>query len=278
MTSLLASAPGHAGGWPGADAQRRRGTLLVAHGSRDRRAAGVVAELAAAVRRELADADPAVQPGPHRVAVAHLDFTEPSVGAALRGLADEGVDEVSVVPLLFAPGYHVRVDLPAAVAEARAGRPALAVTIAEPLGTDPGPTEPDLLLDALEARLTASSGRYDAVVLASAGSSDPLSRNEIEAMGRRWSARSGQPVVAAYATAAEPTVADAIGRLRAQGAVRVAVSGLFIAPGRLPDAVRRAAESAGAAVVAEPLGADPALVRLVSRRAIRVKAHSALTH
>jgi sirohydrochlorin ferrochelatase len=140
------SESGYAFGTPGSD--RSRAVLLVAHGSRDPRAAGIVAALADAVRPVLA----AGRTG-QRVAVAHLDFTEPSVGTALRGLAAEGATEVVVVPLLFAPGYHLRVDLPAAVAEVRVGRPDLAVSIAEPLGAEPDPGEPDLLLDALAARV-----------------------------------------------------------------------------------------------------------------------------
>src|SRR4051812_35478284 len=137
LMAARVSESGYAFGTPGSD--RSRAVLLVAHGSRDPRAAGIVAALADAVRPVLA----AGRTG-QRVAVAHLDFTEPSVGTALRGLAAAGATEVVVVPLLFAPGYHLRVDLPAAVAEVRVGRPDLAVSIAEPLGAEPDPGEPDL--------------------------------------------------------------------------------------------------------------------------------------
>jgi sirohydrochlorin ferrochelatase len=212
------------------------------------------------------------------VAVAHLDFTEPGVGEALTELAAEGAREIAVVPLLFAPGYHLRVDLPSAVAEVRAGLPWLSVSIAEPLAAAPELDEPDALLDALEARLSERTSEYDAVVLASAGSSDPVARQAIEAVAVRWTQRLGRPVDAAYATAATPTVAEAVTRLRAQGSARVAVSGLFIAPGRLPEAVRRSADEAGAVAVAEPLGAAPGLVRLVARRSNRAKAHSLDAH
>lgn len=250
--------------------QPERAVLLVAHGSRNPRAAVVVQELAQALRAHLGGAGAAGAP----VAVAYLDFSEPSVGRALTELAADGVREVVAVPLLFAPGYHLRVDLPSAVAEVRAGLPWLSVSIAEPLGAaaDPaGAGEPDLLLDALDARLAEVDVQegYDAVVLASAGSSDPTARAAVEDLAQRWERRSGRAVVPAYATAAEPTVAEAIELLRAQGAERVAVSGLFIAPGRLPEATRRTAIAAGASVVAEPLGADPRLVALLARRANR---------
>jgi sirohydrochlorin ferrochelatase len=288
---------GAAGGFRRAESDNA--VLLVAHGSRNPQAAGVVQELAAALRVEL---------GGTRVAVAYLDFTDPSVGLALTELAADGVREVVAVPLLFAPGYHLRVDLPSAVAEVRAGLPWLSVAVADPLAVAPEPGEPDLLLAALEARLTqalrlswpsepVSVGRigrsepgfdgqtrvrrprhwregYDGVVLASAGSSDPTARAAVEGLAERWAQRSGRPVVPAYATAAGPDVTEAIERLRAQGAGRVAVSGLFIAPGRLPEATRRTAVAAGAAVVAEPLGANSQLVALLARRANRAIAHA----
>jgi sirohydrochlorin ferrochelatase len=115
------------------------------------------------------------------------------------------------------------------------------------------------------------------VFLASAGTAEPLSRRAVEAVAKRWSGRLGRPVTSAFATGAGPRVDVAVARLRAQGAERVAVSGLFLAPGRLPEAVRRTAIEAGAAV-AEPLGADPRLVRLVARRSTLAAAHSLLTH
>jgi sirohydrochlorin ferrochelatase len=231
--------------------------LLVGHGSRNPRAADVVAELASRVRASL--------PG-RRVAVAHLDFTDPAVGVALTELAADGAREVVAVPLLFAPGYHLRVDLRAAVAEVRAGLPWLSVRITEPLGAAPLPGGPDLLLDALEARLSPDLG-YDGVVLASAGSSDPVARQAVEDIAARWARRLGRPVVAAYGTSCGPTVSEAIEGLRAGGCQRVAMAGLFVAPGRLPDAARHTATEAGASRVGEPLGADARLVRLIAGRA-----------
>ena len=247
-----------------------RAVLLVAHGSRNPGAELVVDELADAVRREL--------PG-RAVAVAYLDFTAPSVGEALRVLVAGGVREVVAVPLLFAPGYHLRVDLPAAIAEVRAGHPGLTVVVAPVLGQAPGAGEPDRLLDALESRLEgpappgapgAPASRRadgcDAVVLASAGSSDPAARTAVEDLADRWAQRSGRPVLSAYATGCGPTVAEAIAELRSRGLQRVAVASLFLAPGRLPEVVRAAAVESGAVAVSGPIGADPGLVELVVRR------------
>jgi sirohydrochlorin ferrochelatase len=71
-------------------------------------------------------------------------------------------------------------------------------------------------------------------------------------------------VVPAFASAAAPDVPAAVAALRAAGARRIAVASWFLAPGRLPDRVT--ALAGPAAVVAEPLGADPALAALVVDR------------
>lgn len=229
-----------------------RALLLVSHGSRDPRAQVAVERLAAEVARQQPCA---------RVGLAYLDFTAPTVGESLRDLVADGVREVVAVPLLFAPGYHVRVDLPSAVAEVRAGCPDLRVHVAGPLGQD----EPGLLLDALDAG--RPDDHVDAVVLASAGSSDPLARTAVERIAQAWSGRLGRPVLAAYATGSGPSVDEAVSALRA-GDRRVAVSRLFLAPGRLSDAVGRSARAAGAVHVSEPLTeiAPVALARLVVDR------------
>lgn len=242
-----------------------RAVLLVAHGSRDPRAAATVTSLVTAVRRRLPET---------LVGVAYLDFSEPDVGRALTELAADGARQIDVVPLLFAPGYHLRVDLPSAIAEVRAGLPWLAVVVREPLGVAPEGGHPDLLVDALRARLRETVRDYDAVVLASAGSSDPAARAVVEQVADRWSRRAGLSVVPAHATAATPTVVEAVAALRCRGAAHVAVSELFIAPGRLPEAVRRAARSAGAVAVAEPLGVEAHLVDLLVRRATQPRPHS----
>lgn len=105
--------------------------------------------------------------------------------------------------------------------------------------------------------------RGPAVVLAAAGSRDPDSAADTRRTAALLSERlGGAPVVPAYASAAAPTVPDAVRALTARGHHRVAVASYFTAPGRF------AAQSAAAAPgpAAAPLGDHPALARLVLRR------------
>ncbi|GGV60634.1 MULTISPECIES: sirohydrochlorin chelatase [Streptomyces] len=230
--------------------------VLVAHGSRDPRAVGTVRALLDRVRE--------LRPG-LPVHLGHIELNEPLLPDTLARLT--GTDVV-LVPLLFGPGHHVKRDIPRMAAAARAH-----ARVAAPLGPHP------LLVEALHDRLTeagwrptcdADERRTSAVVLAAAGSRDPESTAGTRRTARLLSARLGVPVVAAYASAAAPTVPEAVRALAARGRHRIAVASCFAAPGRF--AVQCAAAAPG--VAAAPLGDHPALARLVLHRYDQVVAVS----
>jgi sirohydrochlorin ferrochelatase len=239
--------------------------LLVAHGSTNAESNAVTARIA----RRCAGALPGDE-----VVATYLDHARPSPVDALRRLAAAGVRHAVAVPLLFTPAYHVRVDLPRAVATVEAEHPRLAVQVTGPLLAPPPGPEPDAdwagLHAALDARLQqalATAGTdADALVLASAGTSDAAARATLAAFADAWAARHGLPVRAAYASAAAPDPGAAVTALRAAGAHRVAVGSLFLGPGTLPDRARTASVAAGAVAVADHLGDDDAVVALVLTR------------
>lgn len=231
--------------------------LLVAHGSRDPRAAQATRALARAVAAARA-------PGP--VCVAYLDHAQPCVPRALARLAAAGHRQAVVVPLLLTAAYHSRVDLPALLAEARAAGLPVRVRQAEVLGPR-GQAVDALLVVALRRRLGQVRQAYDALVLAAAGTRDPEARTAIGAVATALGTAAGVPCVPAYASAAGPTPGEAVQQLRAGGARRVAVAAYFLAPGLLYDRAAASARDAGAVGVAAPLGAAPELVRLVMARA-----------
>ncbi|MCK2217447.1 sirohydrochlorin chelatase [Actinomadura sp. ATCC 31491] len=219
--------------------------VAVAHGSRDPRAAATVAALLDQV--------------PLDVRVAYLDHCAPTLGQALHGL-----EEAVVLPLLLTEAYHSRVDLPAALNEARAHQPRLRVHYGTTLGPHP------LLRAALERRLTEAGvppGDPDtALVLVSAGSSDARANAVITRMAREWRRDGWWTVRAAYASAADPSPEQAVAELVRAGAPRVAVAPYLLAPGYFADKVRRETLRAGAAVVADVLGPAPELVDVLLER------------
>ncbi|MCH6160152.1 sirohydrochlorin chelatase [Streptomyces sp. M600PL45_2] len=221
--------------------------VAVAHGSRDPAALRTVDSLLAAVR--------AARPGLH-AELGHIELNEPALPRTLAALPRGA--EVVLVPLLFGHGHHVKHDIPRALADA----PHLRGTVAEPLGPHP------LLAEALHERLTEAvrgeSRGPDAVVLAAAGSRDPESADDTRRIAAVLGERlgGGTPVLPAYASAARPTVPEAVSTLRAEGHRRIAMASCFTAPGYF--AARCAAEAPWAA--SSPIGAHPALVRLVLHR------------
>ena len=234
--------------------------VAVAHGSRDPRALHTVTELLARVRE--------LRPGLD-VRLGHIELNEPLLPHTLRAL---GSGEAVLVPLLLGRGYHVKQDIPEAVA----GAPALRTRTAGPLGPHP------LLVEALHGRLTEAGwrtgddgNRDSAVVLAAAGSRDPESAADTRRTAHLLSERlGGVPVVPAYASAAAPTVQTALRALAARGRRRVAIASYFTAPGRFASAAAAQAPW----IAAAPLGAHPAMARLLLHRYDQARASGVPMH
>ena len=232
----------------------RLGVALVAHGSRDPRAAAAIGALTRAVAAARPDWD---------VRASYLDHSLPRPAQVLGGLDAVGHRRAVLVPLLLTAAYHGRVDVPGAVAAARAEGVRLDVEIADVLGPLDGRVPP-LLLDGLVRKLPDCD--LDAVVLAAAGTRDAEARSTVELAAVALGARLGLPTAVAYASAASPTAGEAVSRLRAGGASRVGMAAYFLAPGLLYDVAVQSARAAGAVAVAEPLEDVAELVRLVESR------------
>ncbi len=230
--------------------------VALAHGSRDPRSASAVRDLVAQVRSMRPDL---------RVETAFLDLSRPDFQTVVDRLVRSGVEEVVVVPLLLTEAFHARVDVPAAVAEATARHEGLLIRVTKVLGLG------QHLLDVLDRRVRESLvgarvRELDGLVLAAAGTSDPLALQAIQRLARQWSHRHRLPVVPAYASASPPATGEAVRALRAQGRRHVAVGSLFLAPGLLYDRAAELATEAGAVAVAEPFGADPDVAHVVLAR------------
>ena len=82
-----------------------------------------------------------------------------------------------------------------------------------------------------EALKAARVRELDALVLAAAGSSDPLANQAVARLARVWGQRHKLPVTAAFASAAPPATGEAVRQFRAEGRRHIAVASLFLAPG-----------------------------------------------
>jgi sirohydrochlorin ferrochelatase len=230
--------------------------ITLAHGSRDPRSSATIKALVAETRRMRPDL---------RIEPAFLELAKPDFGKVVDRLVKGGFEEIVVVPLLLSNAYHAKVDVPRAIAEATARHPGLQIRMSNILGLEPG------FLDVLDRRLREALSRarvreLDALVLAAAGSSDPLANQAVSRLARVWAGRHRLPVTAAFASSAPPATGEAVRAFRAEGRRHVAVASLFLAPGFLPDRAAELAREAGAVAVSEPLGCDEELARTILAR------------
>jgi sirohydrochlorin ferrochelatase len=214
--------------------------VLVGHGSRDPQAGRVLRALRDAVAERLA---------PLTVVLAWIELDTPLLTDVIGPVDQAAEQELPVViPLLLSRGTHHARDLP--------------TSATAPLGPDPMLTQ--MLLDRTrEAGI--EPGRP--LVLAAAGSADPLGTLDVSEQAKMLQAAWGAPVRAGFVTS-EPSLAaaalDAAAAAQADPAHPVspaamppAVVSYFLAPGRLPRSARPHTEH---------IGSHPALVELVLLR------------
>jgi sirohydrochlorin ferrochelatase len=230
--------------------------VALAHGSRNPQSAATIQALVAEVRATRPDL---------RIEAAFLELAKPSFATVVDKLVRAGYDEIVVVPLLLTEAYHAKVDVPTVVATAMAKHPDLKIRAAGILGLE------TVFLEVLDQRLrdalkAAHVRELDALVLAGAGSSDPLANQAVARLARLWGSKHHLPTVAAYASSAPPTTGEAVRAFRAEGRRHVAVGSLFLAPGTLPDRAAELATEAGAVAVSAPLGAHPEIARTILAR------------
>ncbi len=229
--------------------------VALAHGSRDARSAATINALVSEVRSLRPDL---------KIERAFLDLAKPSLDTTIERLARKH-DEIVVVPLLLTEAFHAKVDVPSAVAAAQARHPEVQIRATPILGLEPR------FLEVLDLRMrqalkAARARELDALVLAAAGTSDPLANQSVARLARLWGSHHKLPVTAAFASSAPPATGEAVRAFRKEGRRHIAVASLFLAPGFLPDRAAELALEAGAVAVSEPLGAHPEIARTVLAR------------
>jgi len=230
--------------------------VALAHGSRDPRSAATIKELVAAARAQRPDL---------RIEAAFLELSTPSFETVVTKLVKAGHEEIVVVPLLLTDAFHAKVDVPSVIAAATERHPGTKIQVTSILGLEPCFLR--VLDERLRAALKANRVReLDALVLAAAGSSDPLANQAVARLARIWGAHHKLPVTAAYASAAPPATGEAVRAFRGEGRRHIAVASLFLAPGFLPDRAAELALEAGAVAVSAPLGAHPEVARTILAR------------
>jgi sirohydrochlorin cobaltochelatase len=103
------------------------GIVLFAHGARDARWAEPFERLTYQLRSLRGNAP---------VALAFLELMQPDLPTAVAQQVARGCTAVTVVPVFFGQGGHVREDLPGIVDQCRAAHPNVEIRCATPVGED----------------------------------------------------------------------------------------------------------------------------------------------
>lgn len=222
----------------------------------DRRALTAVADLAALLRHMRPDL---------AVETAFLRGRGPTLSDVVASCAGVGCREAVAVPLVLAGTSRTAAEVASAAEAAARANPLVEVRTTDALGLRPS------FLDGLDRRLRSSLRQarvreLDGLVLAGAGSDDPLANQALNRIARLWGVRHRLPTIAAFSSPGLPKASEAVRRLRSAGRRHVAVGSLFLTPGPLVETIAERAFEAGAVAVSEPLGADDEVARTVLAR------------
>ncbi|HTJ95348.1 MAG TPA: CbiX/SirB N-terminal domain-containing protein [Pararobbsia sp.] len=104
------------------------GLILFGHGARDARWKDPFERLEALLR--------SAHPGP--VSLAFLELMEPDLPAAIGDQVAHGCERITVIPVFFGQGGHVRRDLPEIIEQCRETYPDIEIRYSGAVGEDEG--------------------------------------------------------------------------------------------------------------------------------------------
>ncbi|ALE53923.1 CbiX/SirB N-terminal domain-containing protein [Paraburkholderia sp. RL17-368-BIF-A] len=109
------------------------GLILFGHGARDVRWREPFERLAHKLRAARASG---ANGDDGRVRLAFLELMEPDLPTAVGELVADGCDAITVVPVFFGQGGHIRNDLPELIQRCRDAQPSVEITCAVAVGED----------------------------------------------------------------------------------------------------------------------------------------------
>ena len=216
--------------------------LIAAHGSRDE--AGVEEFWA------LADAWRRLRPD-RLQAEGFLEFSSPTIGAAIDDLVARGASRVAIVPAMLMAAGHVKNDVPSEIHEARARHPGVEMAMARALDIHPALLELCHVRyrEAIEGRAEVSPSKTLLLVVGR-GTSDPDANANIARVSRfLWESTGVGWASIGFTGVTGPSVDEALTVCRRLGYARIVVQPYFLFDGNLLKRIRDAA--------ARHAGADP---------------------
>ncbi|MCY0964484.1 sirohydrochlorin chelatase [Parathalassolituus penaei] len=127
--SLTPVSENHSEGGDKMNKKNLKATILLAHGSSDPHWLKPFDELLSQIRSSL-------QADGNRVDLAYMELAEPSLENQVALLAEAGYTHIDVLPLFFAAGRHLRIDVPLQIEELQKEH-LIQLTLLAPVGLEP---------------------------------------------------------------------------------------------------------------------------------------------
>lgn len=244
---------------------RPLGILLVGHGTRD--GDGTDEFLSIAKQVAIARPQQIVEP-------CFLELAEPSISTAVATLAEQGVEQMIVMPLLLFAAGHAKRDVPRAIASALGSYPRIRWTQAAHLGCHPAilAQSEARFREALDDRMPTRR-ETTALVFVGRGSQDDEATCEMRhfASLAHQSNRVGV-VKVSFLAMAQPSYPDTLELIAAEHYQRVVVQPHLLFSGELIAGIRQTIETFAAKfpdtewLVTDPLGPTSAVSTAVLQR------------
>ena len=252
------------------------GLLIVGHGTRDPRGQAEMLEVAQRVAQRV--------PGIVCQSCS-LEFASPTIAEGVARLVEQGVRQIAAMPLLLFAAGHVKQDIPAALAEAAARHPGVAIRMSPYLGCDCGLLE--LSAKRFDEAVLNAAGRGFAhvpadtlLLMVGRGSHDPTANAEMASYARFHFERTKVGWLEVCFTAmAEPSLTRGLEFAAATCFTQVIVQPHLLFQGDLLGRVRAAVDGYARAgtkswLLTDHLGVDDLLAEAV----VRIAGISSLQH
>ncbi len=212
------------------DSDKRRGVLLIGHGSRDHQGTRQFFQLADRVAESIS---------PLVVEPALLEFQEPTIGQAWDLLVASGVEHIHVAPLLLFAAGHARRDIPDAINQCRQSSPDVTVDQSIPLSRHRSIVE--LVTEQVRDSLAQQQlSKRVALVMVGRGNRDPCAQADMRLLSAVVDHRIDiVDTFTAFYAMAEPKLADVLRMVATSGRYdAVVVHPHLLFEGRLHQAIQ----------------------------------------
>lgn len=248
-----------------------KGIMIVGYGTRKGNLEEILYRQAARMRAR----------GIDNVYVGYFRVSTPSIPAALEQMAADGVDDILVMPYYIAEGrltYELipgKLGISGNAGTVEVGGRSVKLRMAPAFGGSP------VLADIVCDRVADSGGsKDDGVMIIGHGSRDDMSGNKdvMEANASRLTARGYGHVAYTFNEFCEPSIAEAVAGLAAEGVEKIVAVPLFVAMGlhlgeEVPEQIGIPAYSQGGTITAggrkievkyaKPVEDDPRLLEIM---------------